>query len=115
VADRRRDRASIPAAISRTAPVMMFWYEGGSSDREHQDVARAEVELRTAGCRREEHPAHAPNAEQIVNAVTLMWMTSIPAPIPARRAASTLPPVANRCRPHVVRFKAIVVTTIRSG
>jgi hypothetical protein len=81
VADRRRDRASIPAAISRTAPVMMFWYEGGSA------------------------------AEQIVNAVTLMWVTSIP----ARRAASTLPPVANRCRPHVVRFKAIVVTTIRSG
>ena len=102
---------------------MMFWYEGGSaaeqrrpaddgsSDREQQDVARAEVEVRTAGCRREEHPAHAPNAEQIVNAVTLMWMTSIP----ARRAASTLPPVANGCRPHVVRFKAIVATTIRSG
>ena len=53
-------------------------------------------------------PPSAPNAEHRVNAVTLMCTTSIP----ARRAASALPPVAYRWRPHVVLVKAIVQTII---
>ena len=44
-----------------------------------------------------------------MNAVTLMWRTSIP----ARRAASALPPVANRWRPHVVLVIAMVQMIIR--
>ena len=43
-----------------------------------------------------------------MNAVTLMCTTSMP----ARRAASSLPPVAYRCRPHVVLVSAIVHTII---
>ena len=71
--------------------------DDGGGDREQQDVARhrgraARHRCSTPGRRRRARPS----AELTVNAVTLMWRTSMP----ARRAASSLPPVANRWRPH---------------
>ena len=54
-------------------------------------------------------PPSAASDELTVNAVTLMWRTSIP----ARRAASALPPVANRWRPHVVLVSAMVQRIIK--
>ena len=54
-------------------------------------------------------PPRAPNDEHRMNAVTLMWSTSMP----ARCAASALPPVAYRWRPQVVLLSAIVHRIIR--